>query len=196
MSAELFPSVPHLVATFVYDLPRDSWSWTPVAGTDDLMDGQGEIVGHLEDVVGAALGGGPVAYRASLTDADGYEREVLFLAESDHDEPGPLTGLRGFVFDLLPPRPATTEEELVELRIECDLLWQSLREADVTGQAKGVLMVSCGCSADVAAEVLDELVRRFGLSTREVAEWLIRTSCSGQRSVAEALDALGFSGER
>ena len=192
------PPVPHRVATFVYDLPQDNWSWTPVAGSPagDLTGGHGDVAEHLEGVVAAALGGGPVVYRATLTDGEGCERDVLVLAESDHDEPGPLTGLRGFVFDLVESRSTSFEDEVFELRIECDLLWQALRDADVAGQAKGIVMVSCGCTAEVAADVLDELVRRSGLTLREVAEWLIRTSCSGQGSVADALDALGFSGER
>jgi hypothetical protein len=197
LSADPFPPVPHLVATFVYDLPRDAWSWTPVVpAAADLGAGRGDVAEHLEGVVAAALGGGPVVYRAALTDAEGCERDLLVLAESDADEPGPLTGLRGFVFDLVAPRTDSAEDEVFELRIECDLLWQALRDSDVTGQAKGILMVSCGCTADVAADVLDELVRRSGLTMRDVAEWLIRTSCSGQGSVAEALDALGFRGER
>lgn len=198
MSADPFPPVPHLVATFVYDLPQDCWSWTPVGGATaaDLAHGRRDVAEHLEGVVAAALGGGPVVYRAALTDSDGAERDLLVLAESDHDEPGPLTGLRGFVFDLVAPCAGSVEDEVFELRIECDLLWQALRDSDVTGQAKGIVMVSCGCTADVASDVLDELVRRSGLTMREVADWLIRASCSGQGSVAEALDALGFSGER
>lgn len=198
MSADPYPPVPHLVATFVYDLPQDRWSWTPVGGpaAADLPHGPRDVAEHLEGVVAAALGGGPVVYRAALTDAEGAERDLLVLAESDHDEPGPLTGLRGFVFDLVTPGPGSVEDEVFELRIECDLLWQALRDSDVTGQAKGIVMVSCGCTADVASDVLDELVRRSGLTMREVAEWLIRASCSGHGSVAEALAALGFSGER
>ena len=206
MSGDPFPShsargpagEPHLVATFVYDLPEDRWSWAPVEGAPaDFGDGgQPGVAEHLEGVIVAAMSGDPVVYRGSVTDAEGVERDVLVLAENDRDEAGPLTGLRGFVFDLLPARAGRAEDEVFELRIECDLLWQALRDADILGQAKGVIMASGGCTPDVASDVLDELVRRSGLSAREVAEWLIRSSCSGQRSVAEALDSLGFTGER
>lgn len=197
---------PHLVATFVYDIPDDRWSWTPVDGADadDLCasaamfgeDGCGQDREHLEGIVAASLSGGPVVYRGTVTDPEGYDRDVLVLAESDRDGAGPLTGLRGFVFDLVTPRPTSAEDEVFELRIECDLLWQALRDADVTGQAKGVIMASCGCSASVAADVLDELVHRSGLTAREVAEWLIRSSCSGQGSLADALASLGLKRER
>lgn len=206
------PPVPHLVATFVYDLPEDRWSWSAAGGSPyagpllgqfrepvDPASADGwssDVAEHLEGVVAAALAGGPVVYRGAVTDADGAERDVLVLAESDRDEAGPLTGLRGFVFDLVVPRATGVEDELIELRVECDLLWQALRDADLTGQAKGVIMASCRCTADVAGDVMDELVRRSGLSMREVAEWLIRSSCSAQGSLAEALASLGLTGER
>ena len=218
------PPVPHLVATFVYDLPEDRWSWSTIGGSPaggPLVDGvhgvgggggsggpgregegsdgdgdRSDVAEHLEGVVAAAMCGGPVVYRNSVTDVDGFERDVLVLAESDRDEAGPLTGLRGFVFDLVVPRAASPEDELLELRVECDLLWQALRDADVIGQAKGVILASCGCTADVASDVLDELVHRSGLTMREVCEWLVRSSGSGQGSLAEALESLGLSGDR
>ncbi len=121
---------PHFVATFVYDLPDDRWSWAPVDGADvdDLCasaamfgeDGHGEAREHLEGIVAASICGGPVVYRGTVTDPEGYDRDVLVLAESDDDSEGagPLTGLRGYVFDLVSPRPTSTEDEVFELRIE------------------------------------------------------------------------------
>jgi hypothetical protein len=197
---------PRLVATFCYDLDGDVWSWAPVAGADadDLRasaavfgeDGDGEAREHLEGIVAAALGWGPVVYRGVVDDPDGIEHEVLALAETVKAGPGPLLGLRGFIFDLVAPRACGIEDEVIELRVEVDMLWQALRDSDLAGQAKGVIMASCGCSAHVASEVIDELVLRSGLSSREVAEWLIRSSCSGQGSLAEALASLGLRGER
>jgi hypothetical protein len=213
-------AVPHLLATFVYDLPEDRWSWTPIsveAGSAGVLDvvtsrdpagpsgGPGaptdegayaEVAEHLESVVAAALSGDPVVYRGALLDADGVERDVLVLAESDRDDPGPLTGLRGFVFDLVAPRTTAVEDEVFELRVECDLLWQALRDADVVGQAKGVVMVRCGCTADVAGEVLEELAVRWGIGLREASTRLLRGAVSGQASVGDALGELGFSPER
>lgn len=198
---------PRLVATFCYDIALDVWSWAPVPGADadDLCasaavfgeDGDGAAREHLEGIVAAALGGGPVVYRGVVTDPDGLEREVLALAETIKAGLGPLIGLRGFIFDLVPARLYCVEEEVVELRVEVDMLWQALRDSDLTGQAKGVIMASCGCSADVARDVIDELVHRSGLSSREVAEWLIRSSSSVQGgTLAEALANLGLLGER
>lgn len=197
---------PRLIASFCYDLAGDDWSWAPVPGADadDLCacaavfgeDGDGDAREHLEGIVAAALGGGPVVYRGVVTDPDGLEREVLALAEMTRAGAGPLIGLRGFVFDMVAPRLYCVEDEVVELRLEVDMLWQALRDSDLTGQAKGVIMASCGCSGEIAAEVINELVHRSGLTAREVAEWLIRSSCSGQGSLAEALASLGLRGER
>lgn len=173
---------PHRVGGFRYSRARDEWEWSDNVAT---MHGYqpGEVVPttelllshkHPDDrhYVSQTLdairtSGGPFSSRHRIVDTKGVTRSVIVVGDSIEGEHGEATGSAGFYIDVTETVGHTVKETVDELVDEIS----SSRGA--IEQAKGMLMIVYGISAERAFDILIWCSQEKNVKLRRVAEQLI-----------------------
>ncbi len=173
---------PHRVGGFRYSRVRDEWEWSDNVAT---MHGYqpGEVVPttelllshkHPDDrhYVSQTLdairtSGGPFSSRHRIVDTNGVTRSVIVVGDSILDEHGEVTGSAGFYIDVTESLGRSVKESVDELVDEIS----SSRGA--IEQAKGMLMIVYGISAERAFDILIWCSQEKNVKLRRVAEQLI-----------------------
>ncbi|WP_317546428.1 PAS and ANTAR domain-containing protein [Rhodococcus globerulus] len=173
---------PHRVGGFRYSRTEDEWEWSDNVAT---MHGYrpGEVIPttelllshkHPDDrhYVAQTLdairtSGGPFSSRHRIVDTNGVTRSVIVVGDSILDEHGEVTGSAGFYIDVTETLDRTVQESVDELVDEIS----SSRAA--IEQAKGMLMIVYGISADLAFDILIWSSQQKNVKLRRISEQLI-----------------------
>lgn len=187
MEGALGSGAPQQVASFVYRVQEQAWSWS-----DDLFSmhgfAPGEVVPttdlllahkHPEDVARAAevieqalATGEPYSSRHRLIDANGRERTVVVVGRGVTCN-GRVVELQGYFVD-------------VTQAVEEDAMGRATRAIEAARehqgpleQAKGALMVTLGLDADTAFALLAAKSQASNTKVHQVAEDLVRQISGG-----------------
>lgn len=172
---------PHRVGGFRYSRTEDEWEWSDNVAT---MHGYrpGQVVPttelllshkHPDDrhYVSQTLdairtSGGPFSSRHRIVDTKGVTRSVIVVGDSILAEHGEVTGSSGFYVDVTETLDRTVQESVDELVDEIS----SSRAA--IEQAKGMLMIVYGISADRAFDILIWCSQQKNVKLRRISEQL------------------------
>ena len=177
---------------FVYRVHEDAWEWDDdvyrihglepgsIRPTTELIhaskhpDDLERVKAVLE---GAARDGGSFAVAYRLLRADGTERQVVLIGCGDPGDPGDPGGHRvevveGYYIDL-------TKDFAAQIREETHRAVAASAETRATiEQAKGVLMMAYGVSADGAFAMLEWWSRNHNVKVRDLAARLMASTQS------------------
>jgi PAS domain S-box-containing protein len=173
---------PHRVGGFRYSRTHDEWEWSDNVAT---MHGYrpGEVVPTTElllshkhpddrDYVAQTLdairtSGGPFSSRHRIIDTHGVTRSVIVVGDTTLDENGDVTGSTGFYIDVTETLDRAVKESVDEVVDEIS----SSRAA--IEQAKGMLMIVYGISAERAFDILIWCSQQKNVKLRHISEQLI-----------------------
>ncbi|GAA5117149.1 PAS and ANTAR domain-containing protein [Alloalcanivorax gelatiniphagus] len=204
MDIDSFPGTrsPGIVAAFSYDVANDEWEWS-----DDLYDLHGysprEIPAttnalmhhkHPEDRARAAgvfaaviRDGGTYSCYHRIVDRNKRVLSVVSVGSSVLDADGRTAEIRGYYIDLTDARRNETEADVR------DALTRKAQAGPWIEQAKGMIMLAEGGTADEAFERLRVSSQRVNRKVADIARDLVEAvaeSGSGARAVSETLDGL------
>ncbi len=111
--------------------------------------------------------GGPFSSRHRIIDTAGDTHSVIVVGDSVVDESGDVIGSSGFYIDVTETLDSTVKASVDELVNEI------ATSRGVIEQAKGMLMVIYGISADRAFDILVWRSQETNVKLRDVAEQLI-----------------------
>lgn len=193
---------PGVVAPFTYDVLRDEWEWSDSlydlhgyapreipATTDALMHHK-----HPEDRERAAgvfaavvREGGTYSCYHRVVDRNERVLSVVSVGRSALDENGRTIAIEGYYIDLTAARRDETQADVR------DALARKAQAGPLIEQAKGMIMVADGCTADEAFARLRRSSEHANRKVADLARDLVESVSQGEHgstSVAEVLDRL------
>jgi len=175
-------AAPQRVGGYLYHSDNDRWEWTntlarihgyephTVTPTTKLLlsHEHPDDHPHLTRTVHAIrTSSGSLHSRHRIIDAKGVTQSIVIVSESLVDDTGHITGNTGFYLDISEPLDSTTTESVAE-RIPMI----STSRASIE-QAKGMLMLIYGITADHAFDILVRQSQHTNVKLRDVAEQLL-----------------------
>lgn len=175
-------AAPQRVGGYLYHRDDDRWEWTDtlarihgyeprtVTPTTKLLLSHEypDDRPHLARTVHAIrTAGGSLHSRYRIIDAKGVTRSIVIVSESVVDDTGHITGSSGFFIDISETRDSITIESRNE-RVSA----VSNSRASIE-QAKGMLMLVYGITADRAFDILVRQSQHTNVKLRDVAERLL-----------------------
>ncbi|OBG69349.1 MULTISPECIES: PAS and ANTAR domain-containing protein [unclassified Mycobacterium] len=139
-------------------------------------DDRGQVAATINQIVNTRQA---FSTRHRIVDTGGNVRHVVVVGDRLFDDDGDVVGTHGFYIDVT-PAPGHTNEELVSAR----LAEINSNRAGIE-QAKGMLMLVYGISADAAFELLKWLSQEANIKLRPLAEQI----ADDFRGVGARLDA-------
>lgn len=169
---------PHRVGGFRYSRTDDEWEWSDnvatmhgyrpgeVVPTTELLlshkhPDDRHYVAQMLDAIRTA--GGPFSSRHRIVDTKGVTRSVIVVGDSIENEHGEVTGSTGFYIDVTETLDRTVQESVDELVDEI-----SSSRATIE-QAKGMLMIVYGISAERAFDILIWCSQQKNAKLRRIA---------------------------
>jgi hypothetical protein len=167
---------------FKYTYADDRWEWSPqvqsmhgyepgtVTPTTELVlshkhpDDYHQVVATLDHVRRQLR---PFSTSHRIVDTRGNTHQVLVVADTLTDESGRVVGTHGFYVDVT-PTPAATEDQITAAVAEI------AENRAVIEQAKGMLMMVYGISADAAFDLLRWQSQQYNVKLRRVAQQITR----------------------
>ncbi|UGT60999.1 PAS and ANTAR domain-containing protein [Nocardia asteroides] len=172
---------PLVVGRFRYWFGQRRWTWSSeLARMHGYAPGEVEPTtelllshkhpddrGRLEALIVSVEDGGAFSSRHRIIDVAGKVREVLVVSEPMREEDGEIVGTQGYYIDL-----SKTAAEYQRAALD-ETLPRVLDARAVIEQAKGVLMLAYGVSAEQAFAVLRWRSQETNIKLRRVAELVI-----------------------
>lgn len=124
-------------------------------------DDRGQVAATIDQIVNTRQA---FSTRHRIVDTGGNEHQVVVVGDRFFDDDGDVAGTHGFYIDVS-PAPGQTKEELIGAR----LAEINENRAGIE-QAKGMLMLVYGISADAAFELLKWLSQEANIKLRQLAE--------------------------
>jgi len=192
------PSRP--VGCYTYQVADDAWSWSDEiyalhgyapqevpATTAVLLSHK-----HPEDrertfqvMLQVLADGQPFSCYHRIIDRNEKERSVLSVGRGIKDSQGAVVRLEGFLVDL-------TEVRRTETQAGVEVALARIAEhREVIEQAKGMVMLACGCRADEAFELLRRASQRHNVKLHQIARSMADTVGDGLRGPEDIMDVLG-----
>ena len=173
---------PHRVGGFHYHRDGDRWEWSDtvarmhgyepgtVLPTTELLlsHKHPEDRAHVAQTLHAIrTSGGSFSSRHRIIDTKGVTRSVVVVGDSLLDEEGKVIGSSGFYVDVTDTLGNAVKESVDEVVAEITISRGSIE------QAKGMLMLVYGITADRAFEILTWRSQKTNVKVRDVAEQLL-----------------------
>ena len=178
------------VGAYWYDVPRDSWSWTPAvrvmhgvdAGFDPTTahfvalrhpDDRRVVLETLDRVLET---GGPFSVVHRVVRDDGGVRELALVGDGHRDSEGEVVTVRGYFVDLTDTLDTRTRSA-ADQAVAAAAVHRSAIE-----QAKGVLSLTYGLDEEEAMSLLRALSSRRNLKLNLISERLVAAARQGAGS--------------
>lgn len=206
MDIHSFPGArsPGIVAAFRYDVANDTWEWSDAlyqlhgysprempATTSALMHHKHPGDRERAAAVFAAVveNGGTYSCYHRVVDRNKRVLSVVSVGKSVLDPQGRTIEVEGYYIDLTDARRDETEADVQ------DALTRKAQSGPLIDQAKGMIMLAEGCTADEAFERLRRCSQDANRKVADIARSLVESAAdNGSRSVSEALDRLADAG--
>lgn len=179
---------PQRVGSFRYIVATDEWEWSDavarmhgyepgtVRPTTELVlsHKHPEDLPHITEVLNAQrTAGKPFSSRHRIVDVGGNVKQVVVVGDQLLDDHGTVIGTSGFYVDL-------TESFEDDIRVNIDDAMSAFAKSRaIIEQAKGVLMLVYGISADRAFEVLTWRSQETNTKLRVLAQRIVDLVASG-----------------
>jgi hypothetical protein len=134
----------------------------------------------LEAITRACTEGHAFALETRIQRADGQDRAVILVGESQRDAAGDVAAVDGLCVDITECRPPGSDIERAQaLAAEVAQLRAAMASRAAIEQAKGILMLLTSCGDQVAFDLLAHISSHTHRKVRDVAEVITR-SAAGQ----------------
>jgi hypothetical protein len=206
LNIDSFPGTrsPGVVASFTYDVVHDEWVWS-----DALYDLHGYSPREIPATTGALMhhkhpddreraagvfaavvrDGGTYSCYHRIVDRNTRVLSVVSVGSSTLDSEGRTVAVEGYYIDLTDARRDETEVDVQ------DALTRKAQAGPLIDQAKGMIMLAEGCTANEAFERLRMCSQDANRKVADIARSMIESvTDGGPSSVSETLDRLASTG--